>query len=107
MNEDDTFASLGFESGQEMHMFKQARGGKPVIYLFPPTPLHEVSVQLSLVPSWLFSAVHPPTPVELTKSSDGEDDTQAVSWTVSAEPNGLLTDKATNIEVSYLFWEAM
>jgi len=47
--------------------------------------------------------VHPPTPVlkpELT--ADGW---ERVGWTVDAEVDGTMVDRATGLEVAYLFWE--
>ncbi len=107
LKEDDTFLSLDFKDGDEIYMMREQRGGKPVIYLFPPAPLPTVNVRLSLVPTWSFSALHPPTPVECTKLHGGEGNTETVSWTVSAKPDGSLIDKETNLAVSYLFWEAL
>ncbi len=77
-----------------------------VIYLFLPSSLPEVNVQLSLRPTWSFSALYPPTPIVSTKAHGYQGDGQTVSWTVAAMPDGTLIDKATNLEVSYLFWEA-
>lgn len=65
-----------------------------------------MNVRLSLVPSWSFSALYPSTPIQSTRQKRCEGDAQTVSWAVSAKPNGTLTDKASNLEVSYLFWEA-
>jgi len=77
---------------------------KPVIYLFPPSTLADVTVELALVPSWRLSAVHPPP---RTTIPPGEPHTaQSVTWSVAAEPNGMLVDKTTGMEVSYLYWEA-
>ena len=78
---------------------------KPVIYLYPPSSLTDVTVELALTSSWRFSAVHPPP---RTTVPPGEPHTaQSLTWTVAAEPNGTLVDKASGMEVSYLYWEAM
>jgi len=65
-----------------------------------------VDVRLSLVPSWSFSALYPSPPIESTRLLGRAGNSQSVSWTVSAMPDGTLTDKETNLEVTYLFWEA-
>ncbi|KAI1782990.1 hypothetical protein LXA43DRAFT_1135999 [Ganoderma leucocontextum] len=52
------------------------RGGKPVIYLFPPRTIPDATVSASLVPQWSFS-----------------------------HPDGTLVEKDTNLELSYLFQE--
>lgn len=80
-------------------------GGKPVIYLFPPHREQNVHVRLSLVESWEFSAVYPPSAIESGATTNPHLG-QTVSWTVDAHPNGTLFDKGCNREVSYLFWEA-
>ena len=83
----------------------RTRGRKPVIYLFPPSDLPSVTVELLLTSTWSFSAVYPPpqTPI-----SPGERQaTQSLTWAVAAELSGTLVDKMTGTEVSYLFWEAM
>ncbi|BGP35939.1 hypothetical protein JCM10296v2_007791 [Rhodotorula toruloides] len=77
------------------------RGGKPVIYLFPPTPLDSASVTLTLTPEWHFSALYPV--VDPVKGGNGE---TTASWTVSAQPDGSLVDLASGLELKYLFWEA-
>jgi hypothetical protein len=75
---------------------------KSVVYLYPPSSLADVSVELTLVPSWSFLAVHPPQqkPIFLGERR------KAQCWKVAAEPNGTLLDKTTGIEISYLHWEA-
>jgi len=102
----ETLLDMGVEDGDEIDLTPVQVGGKPVIYLYPPIPLSEVNVRLSLVPSWSFSALYPSTPIQSTRQKRCEGDAQTVSWAVSAKPNGTLTDKASNLEVSYLFWEA-
>ena len=78
---------------------------KPVIYLYPPSSLSDVTIELALTSSWRFSAVHPPP---RTTVPPGEPHTaQSLTWTVAAEPNGTLVDKTSGMEVSYLYWEAM
>ncbi len=98
--EDEILTDLGIEDGDSIDLFPALRGRKPVIYLFSPRALAEINVRLSLVPSWKFSMLYPSTAI--VRSGD----VQTASWTVSAKPDGTLTDKATNVDVSYLFWEA-
>ncbi|KAG8747577.1 hypothetical protein FRC11_012297, partial [Ceratobasidium sp. 423] len=98
-----TLASYGVENWDEIHAMRELRIGKPVIYLFSPTPLLDVRVQLSLVDSWRFSAIYPPVPID---SPSDESLGQAITWAVDTKSDGLLWDRLTNREVAYLFWEA-
>lgn len=76
---------------------------KPVVYLYPPSSLPDVTVELLLTPSWSFSAVYPPPrPIP----SGDHQSAQSLTWAVAAEPSGRLVDKTSGAEVSYLFWEA-
>ena len=63
-------------------------GGKPVIYLYPTEPT-EVTVQVEL--QGMFTSTYP-------AYNDG--------WTVTAQPDGILTD-ADGREYYCLFWEAL
>jgi hypothetical protein len=74
---------------------------KPVIYLYPPSSLSHVTVQLSLASLWSFSAVYPQPQTFTTP-----DEHESLTWTVAAEPDGTLLDKTTRTEVSCLYWEA-
>ncbi|KAH7332863.1 hypothetical protein B0J17DRAFT_579820 [Rhizoctonia solani] len=88
-----------------IHLVLRLKGGKPIIYLFPPQSLRDIKVKLSLVQNWSFSEVYPHTPV--TSLSDHPRRLgQTISWTVDAKPEGTLLDQATGREVAYLFWEA-
>jgi len=77
---------------------------KPVIYLYPPSSLPDVTVALLLAPSWSFSAVYPPS--QTATPSDEHQSAQSLTWGVAAEPSGTLVDKTSGAEVSYLYWEA-
>ena len=77
------------------------RGEKPVIYLLPPRPILDATISISLIPQWSFSHVYPLTPTKRL-----EDGRQHIGWSVSARPDGTLIEKDTNLELSYLFWEA-
>jgi hypothetical protein len=77
----------------------------PVIYLFPPSRLPEVTVQLMLTPPWRFSLVYP-SPQSTTGPSEDSTDVRSLTWAVQAEPDGSLKEKTTGTDVAYLFWEA-
>jgi hypothetical protein len=78
---------------------------KPVIYLYPPSRLPDVTVELLLTSSWSFSAIYPLPQTAIT-SSEKQIAGQSLTWTVEAEPDGTLVDKTSGTEVSYLYWEA-
>lgn len=75
---------------------------KPVIYLFAPVSV-DVSVKLSVVPQWSFSAVYPVTSIESGTAGTG----QCVSWAVRVHPEGHLTELLTGLDIAYLYWEAL
>jgi hypothetical protein len=107
LNNEWTISDYGIVSGDTIQLNPQMRATtvrKPVIYLYPPSSLADVTVELALASSWRFSAVHPPP---RTTVPPGEPHTaQALTWTVAAEPDGTLVDKTSGMEVSYLYWEA-
>ncbi|KAK1223417.1 hypothetical protein PQX77_013699 [Marasmius sp. AFHP31] len=63
----------------------------------------EARVSLSLVPQWEFSVIYPVVPVKRIVGSQVH---QEIEWTVETRPDGSMVEKATGLEVSYLFWEA-
>ncbi|KAL2876447.1 hypothetical protein SGCOL_008253 [Colletotrichum sp. CLE4] len=71
---------------------------KPAIYFLSPTRLNNVDVQVKISRHWSFSTIYP-----LAKGAVGQNN---VSWQVSIKPDGTLKDTATDIDCSYLFWEA-
>lgn len=75
-------------------------GGKPVIYLFSPTEM-DATVNLSLVPSWKFSAIYPVVPTKTSILGH-----ESLSWQVRTHADGSLLEKTTGLDVAYLFWEA-
>lgn len=105
MNNERTFGDYGIVSGDTILLSPDSRPRKPVIYLYPPSSLADVTVELALTPSWRFSAVHPPpwstVPLGVPHTA------HSLTWTVAAEPDGTLVDKTSGMEVSYLYWEAM
>ncbi|KAH8986745.1 hypothetical protein EDB92DRAFT_2020971 [Lactarius akahatsu] len=89
LNNDRTFSDYGIVFGDTILLsLKQSQPilfRKPVIYLYPPSSLADVTVDLALAPSWRFSAVHPPP---RTTVPPGEPHTaQSLTWTVAAKPD--------------------
>ena len=81
-------------------------GRKPVIYLFPPSRLSNVTVELLLTSSWSFSAIYPLPQTAITSGEKQQIAPQSLTWTIDTEPDGRLVDKTSGVEVSYLYWEA-
>jgi len=102
---DWTLADYNIPSGATLHSVLRLRGGKPVIYLYPPTSLPNITVNLLLTSAWHFSAVYP-SPQTTIPSSENQP-IQGLTWEVAAEPDGTLVNKSTGTEVSYLYWEAL
>ncbi|GAA5863784.1 hypothetical protein JCM8547_006064 [Rhodosporidiobolus lusitaniae] len=80
-----TCADYGLKDRDEIHLVLTLRGGKPVSCLFPPVPLPEVQVFLTLSPAWNFSALYPVVEVVKEKNNDS-----TVFWRVSADSSGKL-----------------
>ncbi|KAH9060150.1 hypothetical protein EDB87DRAFT_1728936, partial [Lactarius vividus] len=105
LNNERTFSDYGIVSGDTILLNPVSRPRKPVIYLYPPSSLADVTVELALASSWRFSVVHP---LPRATVPPGEPHTaQSLTWTVAAEPDGTLIDKTSGMEVSYLYWEAV
>ena len=105
--EDDPYSSvrhIGLTDGSRVHVVRPLRGGKPVVYLYPPTAM-DVSVKLSLIPAWEFSALYPLTAIKKLELANGQVE-QHIEWNVHANPSGLLRDKLSGKDITYLFWEA-
>jgi len=100
-----TLADYNIPSGATLHSVLRLRGGKPVIYLYPPTSLPNITLELLLTSAWHFSAVYP-SPQTTIPSSENQP-IQGLTWEVAAEPDGTLVNKSTGTEVSYLYWEAL
>ncbi|KAG9046839.1 hypothetical protein FS837_003547 [Tulasnella sp. UAMH 9824] len=90
-------------------MALRERGGKPIIYLYPPTTI-KATVKLSLSLDWSLSAVYPiPPGLKPTRfASESADYGRVVQWNVTAHPDGtVLVNTADDaVEATYLFWEA-
>ena len=93
-----------------LELWPEAVGGKPVIYLFPPSSLSRAQVSLALSPEWTFSALYPVVDINTDVVVDEDKGVgqvkQHVEWTVSAEPDGSLVELSSGLKLSYLFWEA-
>ena len=72
VNSDDTPASLELNDGDQIDIYLEQCGSKPVILLYPEAPL-DVTVALQLSPLWSFSALYPkPAPNKLAQASGSE-----------------------------------
>ncbi|KAK4704491.1 hypothetical protein P7C70_g1725, partial [Phenoliferia sp. Uapishka_3] len=96
-----TVADYDISDGETLQLYPALKGGKPIIYLFPPTPLADATVKLSLSRDWTFSALYPISPITPNKSGGS-----STTWTVSASTNGELTEITSGTKLSSLFWEA-
>ena len=96
-----TLFDYNIQKGSTIDLVLRLRGGKPVIYLFPPCPIPSATVSVTLAPQWSFSHVYP-----LAGPKPLEDGRQRIAWSVSSQPDGTLVEKDTNLQLSYLFWEA-
>ena len=105
LNNESTISEYGIVSGDTIVLNPEMMVRKPVIYLYPPSSLADVTIDLALASSWRFSAVHPPPRATIPPGKTHT--AQSLTWTVAAEPNGTLVDKTSGMEVSYLYWEAM
>jgi len=104
LEDDKTVHESGVTNGARITVILRLRGGKPVIYLYPPTVM-DVSVKLSLISAWEYSAVYPLTAIKTIELAKGQEG-QQIEWHVHANPSGLLRDKPSGKDITYLFWEA-
>jgi hypothetical protein len=77
-----------------------------VIYLYPPSRLQDVIVDLFLTSSWSFSAAYPSPQTASVPSGEKQIGAQPLTWGIEAEPDGKLVEKTTGVEATYLYWEA-
>jgi ubiquitin len=94
-----TLSDYNIQRESTIHQVLRMTGGKPVIYLYPPTATR-ISAKLSLTPEWEFSAIYPVRPVKNMVQG------QELEWVVDALPSGILKEVSTGLEISYLYWEA-
>lgn len=100
-----TLGHYAVQSGSIIYIILRLKGGKPVIYLFPPKPI-SASVRLDLCPQWSFSALYPASPTVLSAISANKPP-PSIQWEVNVQKDGELVDRATGTKASYLFWEAL
>ncbi|KAJ1302339.1 hypothetical protein OPQ81_001154 [Rhizoctonia solani] len=105
LEDEQMLNDYGIRNESIIYLTFKLRGGKPVIYLFPPTNTTDIQVRLSLVNSWTFSDIYPSTTITAPIVSP-ETLGQTVTWTLDAQPDGMLRDHETGREIAYLFWEA-
>ncbi|GAA5912041.1 hypothetical protein JCM8208_006466 [Rhodotorula glutinis] len=109
LDDRDTLEYYKIERWATLKVMLRLRGGKPVIYLFPPSSLPRAVVSLALSPEWTFSALYPVVDINKDVVEGGEGDEQVqerVEWVVAAERDGSLVELSSRLELSYLFWEA-
>jgi hypothetical protein len=98
MRENRSISSYDVRDGGTISLLAKSQlGKKPVIYLYSPSDI-DVSVKLSLIPEWSFSAIYP----VVTTENHG----QRLEWNVRTHQDGSLTEHNSGLDVSYLFWEA-
>ncbi|KIO32154.1 hypothetical protein M407DRAFT_18959 [Tulasnella calospora MUT 4182] len=102
LEDDQTLAYYSIQKESTIDFVLRLRGAKPVIYLFPHTPLR-AKVKLSLVPQWRFSAVYP-QPIKGSFKEGAS--SQSADWNVVAHPSGMMSVEGSPTEVAYIFWEA-
>ena len=81
---------MGIEDRDQLTLYKELLGGKPVIYLFLPKTL-EAEVKLSLIPQWNLCAIYPVVPIKPRTVRSNEQ----VAWRVHTHANGDLTELTT------------
>lgn len=104
-----TIEDYNCEDGDPLDAHLVRRGGKPVIYLFPPSGESvPAQVSLKLSSAWSFSSIYPVAPVKALTSHNGVGGRggEEIAWSVLAQDDGTLHDHSTSCDVSYLFWEA-
>ena len=102
LEDDVALADYNIQHGANLYVVLRMRGAKPVIYLFPPSGITlDAQVNLSLAQQWEFSAIY--SIVQEKLEPNGE---QRISWRVKTLPDGGLHELQTDLDVSYLYWEA-
>ncbi|KAG8981492.1 hypothetical protein FRB90_007214 [Tulasnella sp. 427] len=99
MEDDRPLSDYPITQGSVVAIVRSLGFAKPVIYLYPPTPI-KATVKISLADSWKFSALYPST-------SDGRlKGGRLAEWEVLAQSDGTMRVSGTSTEIAYLFWEA-
>ena len=93
-----TLSDYNIPRASTLHIVLRLRGGKPVIYLFPPSSIPDATVSVTLTPQWSFSHVYPLADTRLLENGH-----QRIAWSVSAQLDGTLVEKHTELELSCLF----
>jgi hypothetical protein len=96
----DSLSQRNITENATIQVVKRPARRKPVIYLQPPHDLNDISVAVSITKDWEFSAVYP------LVDSKTDNDRTVIQWNVAASASGELTEKASGLKLSYLFWEA-
>ncbi|KAG8893657.1 nedd8-conjugating enzyme UBE2F, partial [Tulasnella sp. 408] len=102
LEDDRTLAYHSIKSGGVLSLALKLQGGKPVIYLYPPTTIN-AKICLSLVHQWSLSAVYPQV---INGSFKEGKSSQTAEWEVVAHPSGMMAVDGSSTEVAYIFWEA-
>ncbi|KAJ7097361.1 hypothetical protein C8R44DRAFT_643573, partial [Mycena epipterygia] len=84
-------------------VYPEQLGGKPVIYIYSPVDI-DIAVSLTLIRDWSFSTIYPVVPAKSPFSPSGVG--QRILWNVRTHPDGSLIELNTDLDVTYLFWEA-
>jgi hypothetical protein len=103
-------ADWGLEDGDTIDIVMAKVGGKPVILLYPEHDDTKSNVDLLICPAWDLSALYPTGSLhhKLTDSNARLEhlEQRHVSWSVTADRCGSLTDNNTQRKYEYLVWEA-
>ena len=93
----DSFSKIGSKDGDTFYLIQSQSGAKPVILLYPNSPI-VCDVSIELCKKWELTSIYP--------TSKNEENTKfRVEWNdIKADQDGKLTIK--DKEYPYLFWES-
>lgn len=97
----NTVGDLGMEEGDTIIRYMEQVGGKPAIYLLCSEALPALTVAVDLSEDWELTVLYPPMDNGKLSPSNS-----SAAWTVDVGTYGVMSDQATNIDTSCLFWEA-